>query len=151
MPAKRVPKKSLGIKDQRAIDKAMLQNCKQQWINICMAWINFKKACNMVSHSQVLKCLQTFSVVKNVISLMWTSMPSCKTKLYTCGQPLLWSVCIRSVILSHLYSSCLLWSYYKLLEKLKIGYILNKEKLENAIHHLLFMDGLKLCQVSKSD
>ena len=42
---------SYDTKDQLLIDKAAIKNCKRRKTNLNMAWIDFRKAHNMVLHS----------------------------------------------------------------------------------------------------
>ena len=46
-------KGSRGTKDQLLIDKAVIRNCKRRKSNLNMAWIDFRKAYDMVPHSVV--------------------------------------------------------------------------------------------------
>ena len=44
-------KKSRGTKDQLLIDRMILRNCKRRKTGLSMAWIDYKKAYDMVPHS----------------------------------------------------------------------------------------------------
>ena len=44
-------KGSCGTKDQLLIDKTVLRDCKKRHTNLAMAWIDYKKASDMVHHS----------------------------------------------------------------------------------------------------
>ena len=44
-------KKSRGTKDQLLFDKAILRNCKNRKVNLAMAWIDYRKAYDMIPHS----------------------------------------------------------------------------------------------------
>ena len=48
-------KGSRRTKDQLLIDKAILKNCRRRLTNLSMAWIDYKKAYDMVPHSWILK------------------------------------------------------------------------------------------------
>ena len=41
---------SRGTKDQLSIDKTVLKDCRNRKTNLAMAWIDYKKAYDMVSH-----------------------------------------------------------------------------------------------------
>ena len=43
-------KRSRGTKDQLIIDKTVLKHCRNRKTNLAMAWIDYKKAYDMVSH-----------------------------------------------------------------------------------------------------
>ena len=44
------PNGSPGTKDQLLIDKTVLRDCKRKHTNLAMAWIDYKKAYDMVNH-----------------------------------------------------------------------------------------------------
>ena len=68
-----------GTKDQLPVDKTVLKNCQRRLTNLSMAWIDYKKAYDMLPHSWVLKCLEMAGAAKNMISLISNSMVSWKT------------------------------------------------------------------------
>ena len=47
-------RKSRGTKDQLLIDKMFLADCKRKHKNLAMAWMDYKKAYDMVPHSWVI-------------------------------------------------------------------------------------------------
>ena len=51
-------KETRGTKDQLLIDKMVLKNCKRRQTNLAMAYVDYKKAYDMVPHSWILKSLQ---------------------------------------------------------------------------------------------
>ena len=53
-----------------------------------MAWINFRKACDMVPHSWMLKSLDLIGAPRNVIELLKNSMKDWKTNLCSGELPL---------------------------------------------------------------
>ena len=50
--------KSRGIKDQLLIDKTILSDCRNRHKNLGMAWVDYKKAYDMVPHSSILESLK---------------------------------------------------------------------------------------------
>ena len=46
-----------------------------------MVWIDFKKAYDMVPHSQIIECLDLFGVAENIKSLLVNSMKKWKVML----------------------------------------------------------------------
>lgn len=137
---------SQGTKDHLAIDKTVLRNCKRRLTNLCMAWIDFKKAYDMVPHSWVLKCLRMFGVADNIIAIMASSMPNWKTNLTANSQQLGVVSIKRGIFQGDTFSPLLfviaLIPLTIILNKTGIGYKLEKKGPE--INHLLFMDDLKL-------
>ena len=50
-------KGSRGTKDQLLVDKAILKKCRRRLTYLSMAWIDYKKAYDMVPHSWIMICL----------------------------------------------------------------------------------------------
>ena len=48
-----------------------------------MAWIDYKKACDMVPHSWIIDCLDLFGVAENIKSSLVNSMEKWKVMLYS--------------------------------------------------------------------
>ena len=53
-------RKSRGTKDKLLIDKTVLKDCKKRHTNLCMAWIDYKKAYDLVPHSWINECMEIF-------------------------------------------------------------------------------------------
>ncbi|XP_068689739.1 uncharacterized protein [Montipora foliosa] len=81
-------KGSRGTKDQLLLDKAILKNCRRRLKNLSMAWIDYKKAYDMVPHSWIVKCLEMVGAAKNMISIVSNSMVNWKTVLTSEGMAL---------------------------------------------------------------
>ena len=67
-------KGSSGTNDLLYIDRAVIKEVKYRNKNLAMAWIDYKKAYDMVSHSWIIECLDLFGVVENIKSLLGNSM-----------------------------------------------------------------------------
>ena len=137
---------SRGTKDQLLIDKTVLKDCKKRKTNLAMAWIDYKKAYDMVPHSWIIECLELFGIAVNVIKFMSDSMRSWKLELTSSGEslgdvdiqrgifqgdslsPLLFVLCMIPLTLT--------------LRKVAASYEWGNK--EFRINHLLFMDDLKL-------
>ena len=72
---------SRGTKDQLLINNAILKNYRSRLTNLSMAWIDYKKAYDMVPHSWILKCLEMVGAAKNIVSIISNSMLNWKTVL----------------------------------------------------------------------
>ena len=59
-------RKSRGTKDQLLIDKTILKNWKRRFTGIRMAWVHYKKACDMVPHKEMKKYIMRFEVEENM-------------------------------------------------------------------------------------
>ena len=67
-------KGSRGTNDLLYIDGAVIKEVKSRDKNLAMAWIDYKKAYDMVSHSWIIECLDLFGVAENIKSLLANSM-----------------------------------------------------------------------------
>ena len=78
-------KKSRGAKDQLLIDKAILRDSKKKHRNLAMAWIDYRKAYDMVPHSWIIESLRLAQVAQNIIEFIERLMNNWKTDLTACG------------------------------------------------------------------
>ena len=69
-----MPEKSIGTKDQLLIDKAILRDSRNRHTNLGMAWIDYKKAYDMVPHSWILESLELVQVSDNILKFVKRSM-----------------------------------------------------------------------------
>ena len=53
---------SRGTKDQLSIDKTVLKDYKKRHTNLSMAWIDYRKAYDLVPHSWVNECMKMFGI-----------------------------------------------------------------------------------------
>ena len=72
-------KKSRGTKDQLLIDKMILRDCRKRHKNLGMAWIDYKKAYDMVPHSWILESLELVQVSGNILKFLKRSMANWQT------------------------------------------------------------------------
>ena len=139
-------KRSRGTKDQLLIDKAVLKEARLKKRCLAMAWIDYRKAYDMLPHSWILETLGLIKVAKNIEGLLRGSMASWKTVLTANGEDL-GEVSIRRGIfqgdsLSPLLFVVAMIPLTSLLRREKMGYKFGKDG--RKINHLLFMDDLKL-------
>jgi len=87
-------KGSRGTKDQLLIGKMILKNCKTRLTSLAVAWIDYRKAYDMVPHSWIEKCLDMFGIAVNVKSFISESMKKWNTEL-NAGQTRLGNVKIK--------------------------------------------------------
>ena len=111
-----------------------------------MAWIDYKKAYDILPYSWILDTLQLIGVAQNIQRLVGGSMKNWRTTLMSNEQNL-GDVNIRRCIfqgdrLSPLLFVVCLIPLSVILRKTKGKYQLRKE--DESINHLLFMDDLKL-------
>ena len=79
-------KAARGTKDQLLIDKVMLKEVKRFRKNVTMAYINYRKAYNVVPHSLILEMMEVTGAAKNVGSLIRRSMSNWCTVLNPDGK-----------------------------------------------------------------
>ena len=139
-------KGSRGTNDLLYIDRAVIKEVKSRNKNLAIAWIDYKKAYDMVPHSWVIECLDLFGVAENIKSLLVNSMEKWKVMLCS-GNSELGEVEIKRGIfqgdsLSPLVFVLALIPLSLILRKAKAAYEFSESK--EKINHLLFMDDLKL-------
>ena len=78
---KRCRKGSRGTNDLVFIDRAVIKEVKSRNKNLAMAWIDYKKAYDMVPHSWIIECLDLFGVAANIKRLLVNSMEKWKVML----------------------------------------------------------------------
>ena len=128
------------------IDRAVIKEVKSRNKNLAMAWIDYKKAYDMVPHSWIIECLDLFGVAENIKSLLVNSMEKWKVMLCS-GNSEFGEVEIKRGIfqgdsLSPLVFVLALIPLSLILRKAKAAYEFSESK--EKINHLLFMDDLKL-------
>ena len=139
-------KGSRGTKDQLLIDKMIVKNCKRRLTSLGVAWIDYRKAYDMVPHSWIEKTMEMFGVAINMRRFISGNMKQWNTELMS-GDQRLGNVKIRRGIfqgdsLSPLLFVLAMIPLTLMLRKTKIFYQLKRGG--EKINHLLFMDGLKL-------
>ena len=90
-------KGSRGTNDLLYIDRAVIKEVKSRNKNLAMAWIDYKKAYDMVPHSWIIECLDLFGVAENNKSLLVNSIEKWKVMLCS-GNSELGEVEIKQVI-----------------------------------------------------
>ena len=134
-----------NLKTQQ-IDKMVLRNCKRRMTNLCVAWIDYKKAYDMVPHSWIMRCLAFFKIAHNVKAFLEKTMKHWRVELTSDGERLA-EVSVRRGIfqgdsLSPILFVIALIPLSIVLNKSKEGYLLGAQR--GKLNHLLFMDDLKL-------
>ena len=139
-------RKCRGTKDQLLIDKMVMMNSKRRKTNLSVAWIDYKKAFDMIPHSWMIECLEIYGAEENTIRFLKNTMPNWKTILTSSGTRLA-EVNIRRGIfqgdsLSPLLFIVAMIPMTRVLERMEVGYQLKKGG--SRINHLMFMDDIKL-------
>ena len=74
-------KGSRGTNDLLYIDRAVIKEVKSRNKNLAMAWIDYKKAYDMVPHPWIIECLDLLGVAENNKSLLVNNMETWKIML----------------------------------------------------------------------
>ena len=74
-------KGSRGTNDLLYIDWAVITEVKSRNKNLATAWIDYKKAYDMVPHLWIIECLDLFGVAENITSFLVNSMEKQKVML----------------------------------------------------------------------
>ena len=124
----------------------IVKHCKKRLTSLAVAWIDYRKAYDMVPLSWIEKCMNIFGVAVNVRSFISESMRHWNTELIA-GQSRLGNVKIKRGIfqgdsLSPLLFVMTMIPLTQMLRKTNIFYEVRKKG--KRINHLLFMDDLKL-------
>ena len=135
-----------GTKDHLLVDKMIMRNCKKRKTNLSMAWIDYKKAFDMVPHSWIIECLKIYGAANNLVTLLSNTMKHWKTTLTASGTTLA-EVNIRRGIfqgdsLSPLLFIVSMIPMTMILRKTGKGYQLGEQGI--VINHLMFMDDIKI-------
>lgn len=136
-----------GTKDQLLIDKAVLREAKSKHRFLSMAWLDYRKAYDMVPHPWILKMLEISKVAGNITSFLSNTMKHWKSTL-SCNGSTLGTIDVNRGIFQGDSLSPLLF----ILAMLPLSYLLSRENslgfrfgnFGEVINHLFFMDDLKL-------
>ena len=124
----------------------VMKNSKRRKTNLSMAWIDYRKAFDMIPHTWLIECLRIYGVEEKTVSFLKNTMPHWKTELTSSGEKLA-EVNIRRGIfqgdsLSPLLFVVAMIPMTRVLQKIDVGYQFKKGG--SRINHLMFMDDIKL-------
>ena len=136
---------SRGTKDQLLIDKTVCNDSKRRRTNLAVAWIDYQKAYDSVPHSWILESMKLYKIDQKIQRVVQESMRHWCTMLTSSGEALA-EIQIKCGIfqgdaLSPLLFCVALNPLSNIIERTGFGYTL---KSGQRIHHLLYMDDLKL-------
>ena len=66
----------------------IMRNCKSRKTNLSMAWIDYRKAFDMVPHTWIIECLRIYGAADNLVTLLSNTMNHWKTTLTASGTTL---------------------------------------------------------------
>ena len=151
VPADNNNNNSRVTKDQLLIDKTVFADCKRKQKNLAMAWMDYKKAYDMVPRSWIIDSLKMTQVAENIITFLRKSMVNWNTELTSCGETLGLVDIKRGIFQGdslsfRIFTVCMI-PLTKILQDAKAGYTLGDVK----INHLFFMDDLKVYGKDKAE
>ena len=135
---------SRGTKDQLLIDKTVLKDCKKRHTNLSMAWIDYRKAYDLVPHNLVNECMEIFGIAENLRTFLQKSMQQWRLSLTANGEDLR-EVNVKRGDIPGRQSITIVLNVVPLsLILKKVNACYKWEKSECKLNYVLFMDDLKL-------
>ena len=135
---------SRGTKDQLLIDKTVLKDCKKRHTNLSMAWIDYRKAYDLVPHNWVNECIEMFGIAEKLRTFLQKSMQQCRLSLTANGEDLGEENVKRGIFQEDSLSTLLFVLSMVPLSLIHVNACYKRGKKEYKLNHLLFMDDLKL-------
>ena len=139
-------KGSRGTAELLYIDQNILNESKNWRKNLVFAWIEYKKAYDMVPQSWIINCLQMYKISYETINFIEKTMKNWRVELIA-GRKSFAERKIRREIfqgdaLSPLLLIIAMMPLNHILRKCTAGYKLSR--LQEKINHLMYMDDIKL-------
>ena len=137
---------SRGTGELLYIDQHILNESKIRRKNLAMAWIDNKKAYDMVPQSQIINCLKMYKISHEVINFIEKTMKTWKVELTAGGISLAETKIQRGIFqgdtLSPLLFIIAMMPLNHILRKCTARYKLSRS--QEKINHLMHMDDIKL-------
>ena len=128
------------------IDQYILNESKTTRKNLAMAWIDYKKAYEMVPLSWIINSLKMYKISDEVINFINKTMKPWRMELTAGGRSLAEAKIQRGIFqgdaLSPLLFIIAMIPLNHLLRKCTVGYKLSRS--QEKINHLIYMDDIKL-------
>ena len=139
-------KGSRGTAELLYIDQHILNESKTRLKNLAMAWIDYKKAYDIVPQSWIINCLKMYKISHEVIYFIEETMKNLRLELTAGG----WSSAEEKIqidifqgdALSPLLFLTAIMPLNHIHRKCTTGYKLSRS--QEKIIHLMFMDDIKL-------
>ena len=111
-----------------------------------MAWIDYKKAYDMVPQSWIINCLKMYKISHVIKNLIEKTMKTWRVELTAGGRSLAKTKIQRGIFLEDALSPLLfiiaMIPLYHVLRKWATGYKLNRS--QEKINHLMYIEDIKL-------
>ena len=135
-----------GTHDLLYIDQYILKEVKNKQKNIAMAWIDYRKAYDMVPHTWILECLKMYKISNNIINFIEKAMENWRVQLKAGKQSLAEVKIQRGIFqgdsLSPLLFIIAMMPLNHILKKCTGGYKFTNS--QEKINHLMYMDDIKI-------
>ena len=139
-------KGSRGIAELLYIDQHILDESKTRRNNLAMAWIDYKKAYDMVPHSWIINSLKMYKISDEVINFIDKTRKTWRVELTAGGRRLAEAKIQRGIFqgdaLSPLLFIIAMMPLNHILRKCTAGYKLSSS--QEKVNHLMYMDDIKL-------
>ena len=139
-------KGSRGTAKLLYIDQHILNESKTRRKNLAMAWIDYKKAYDMVPQSWIIHCLKMYKISHEVINFIEQTMKTWRVELAAGGRSIAETKIQRGVFQGDALSSLLF-----IIAMMPLNHILRKcaagcklSRPQEKINHLMYMDDIKL-------
>ena len=138
-------KGSRGTTGLLYIDQHILNESKTRRKNLAVAWIDYKKAYDMVPHNWIVNILKMYKILNEVINFIDKTMKTWRVK-FTAGGRLAEVKIQRGIFqgdaLSPLLFIIAMMPLNHILRKCTAGYKLSRS--QEKVDHLMYMDDIKL-------
>ena len=139
-------KGSRGTAELLYIDQHILNESKTRRKNLTMAWIDYKKAYDMVPQSWIIHCLRMCKISHEVINFIEKTMQTWRVEQTAAGRNFAETNIQRGIFqgdtLSPLLFLIAMMPLNHILRKCAVRYKLSR--LQEKINHLMYMDDVKL-------
>ena len=148
-------RQTLGTIDQLLIDKAVTKYAKEKKVNQHVAWVDFRKAYDSLSHEWTFKCLHMFGVASNSQKLLLHAFSCFETEItfedINIGHVKIKRGIYQGDSLSPLLFILALAPLSKLLNNEEMGFKVKVNNNITQLSHLLFVDDIKIYASSKKN
>ena len=132
--------------ERKLLDQHILNESKTRQKNLAMAWIDYKKAYDMLPQSWILHCLKMYKISHEVINFIEQTMNTWRVELTAGGRSIAETKIQRGIFqgdaLSPLLFIIATMPLNHILRKCTAGYKLSRS--QEKINHLMYMDDIKL-------
>ena len=128
------------------IDQHILNESRNRRKNLAMAWIDFKKAYDMVPQSWIINCLKMYKISHEVMNFIEKNMKNWRVELTAGGKSLAETKIQRGIFqgdaLSPLLFKIAMMPLNHIIRKCTAGYKLSRS--QEKINHPMYMNDIKL-------